>query len=63
MLDYGYSDNFSKIIACGAGRDEIVQGDGNNILDNGSLSTVIFNNELNDQHTFINYDEDHHTPG
>ena len=63
MLDYGYSDNFSEIIACGAGRNEIVPGYGNNILDNGGLSTVIFNTEPDDAHTVINYDENDPTPG
>ena len=51
------------MIVGGAGRDEIVSGDGNNVVAGGDLSAVILNTELDDDHTFINYDEDDQVPG
>ena len=51
------------VIVGGAGRDELVSGDGNNVVASGDLSAVILNTELDDDHTFINYDEDDQVPG
>lgn len=48
----------NDVIVGGAGRDEIVSGDGNNVVASGDLSAVILNSELDDDHTFLNYDED-----
>ena len=51
------------VIVGGDGRDEIISGDGNNVVASGDLSAVILNTELDDDHTFINYDEDDQVPG
>ena len=42
--------------------DIIISGDGNNVVASGDLSAVILNTELDDDHTFINYDEDNLIP-
>ena len=52
----------NDVIVGGAGRDEIISGDGNNVVASGDLSAVILNTELDDDHTFINYDEDDQVP-
>jgi Ca2+-binding RTX toxin-like protein len=46
------------IIVGGAGIDKIDSGEGQNIAASGDLSSVILNAELDEMHTFLDYDED-----
>ena len=50
------------MIVGGAGRDEIVSRDANNVFVSGDLSAVILNAELDDDHTFLDYDPDYQVP-
>ena len=46
------------IIVGGAGVDKIDSGEGQNVAASGDLSSVILNAELDEMHTFLDYDED-----
>ena len=46
------------IIVGGAGVDKIDTGEGQNVAASGDLSSVIINTELDEMHTFLDYDED-----
>ena len=46
------------IIVGGAGIDKIDSGEGQNVAASGDLSSVILNAELDEMHTFLDYDED-----
>ena len=46
------------IIVGDAGVDKIDSGEGQNVAASGDLSSVILNTELDEMHTFLDYDED-----
>ena len=46
------------IIVGGDGIDKIDTGEGENVVASGDLSSVILNDELDEWHTFLDYDED-----
>ena len=46
------------IIVGGAGVDKIDTGEGQNVVGSGDSSSVILNAELDEMHTFLDYDED-----
>ena len=46
------------IIVGGDGIDKIDTGEGENVVASGDLSSVVLNDELDEMHTFLDYDED-----
>ena len=46
------------IIVGGAGVDKIDTGEGENVAASGDHSSVVLNTELDEWHTFLDYDED-----
>ena len=46
------------IIVGGDGIDKIDTGEGENVVASGDLSSVVLNDELDEWHTFLDYDED-----